>query len=112
MNSEELLKSADQEINWLRYYALREDRVKLDLSFPIYEQLRSIGYAKVNTRLDLRCAGYRSIKFEEGKSIEEMEEFNQLRMPEENIFTPLEVLSKLSPGLNAWIYDRINREEN
>ena len=49
---------------------------------------------------------------EEGKTIEELEVLNTTRSPDKNLFTPLEILSKLNPELNEWIYERINRTEN
>lgn len=100
MNKEELKKRSIKELEWMRYYGLREDRNNLDLNsnVEIYDQIRSIGYAKVNTDLDIRCNGYLSIKFESGKSIEELEVFNERRNINDNKFSPLEIFNKLYPN--------------
>jgi len=112
MNKEELKYYVNQEIDWIRYYGYRNDRESLNLSKgSIYDQIRSIGYTKVNTDLDLRCSGYLSIKYIEGKSIEEMEVFNSRRKPEYNKLTPLEVIIKLYPN-EIDIYSKLNRNNN
>ena len=86
MNKKELIRHSKQELEVMRYYGFKEDRKNLDLTSKegIYEQVRSIGYSKVNTDLDLRCNGYISIKFEDGKSIDEMEVFQERRSLKEN----------------------------
>ena len=55
MNKEELLKLIDHEISWLKYYGLREDRIKLTEESDIYKDVRSIGYTKRVIDLDKRC---------------------------------------------------------
>ncbi len=55
MNKETLLQYIDHEISWLKYYGLREDRLKLTATSDIYKEVRSIGYTKRVVPLDIRC---------------------------------------------------------
>lgn len=55
MNKEKLLQLIDHEVSWLKYYGLREDRVKLTEQSDIYKEVRSIGYTKRVVDLDRRC---------------------------------------------------------
>jgi len=109
MTKEQLKRDSEQELSWMKYYGYREDRQKFNikLNTSIYDQVRSIGYAKVNTPLDLRCNGYLSIKYKEGMRIEDMEVFDSRRDPSKNLFTPLEVFMKLYPD-EIDIYSNLN----
>jgi len=93
---EKLLKEVELEVQWLRYYGLREDRIKVDLSKPIYEQIRSIGYTKRVIPLDLRCIGYLSYEWEEGTTVDKLKPLNERRDGVKR-FTPLEVWLKIHP---------------
>jgi hypothetical protein len=55
MTKEELKKAVSLEIQWIKYYGLKEDREKYDTSKLPYEQLRSIGYTKKVIPLSNRC---------------------------------------------------------
>lgn len=104
---EKLKKEIDLEIQWLRYYGLREDRKRLDLTKNIYEQIRSIGYTKRVIPLDLRCIGYLSYKWEDGMTVEELKPLNERRNGIDK-FTPLETWIKLYPNEIETIYKLLN----
>lgn len=55
MTKEILLQYIDHEISWLKYYGLKEDRIKLTETSDIYKEVRSIGYTKRVVPLDIRC---------------------------------------------------------
>ena len=104
---ERLKKGVEHEIQWLRYYGLREDREKLDLSKSIYEQVRSIGYTKRVVPLDLRCIGCLSYQWKEGLTVENLEPLNERRNGIDR-FTPLEMWVKLYPNEIETIYKLLN----
>lgn len=109
MNKNELWSYVEHEINMLRYYGYREDRKNLDINdVSLYDQIRSIGYAKVKTPLDLRCAGYICFKYEDGMSIEDLVSLNQLRSQKNGTFSPLEVWIFMFPEDRKFIYEEIN----
>lgn len=113
MKKEELWKYVLSEINMIRYYGYREDREKLDMNGPsIYSQIRSIGYAKVKTPLDLRCAGYICFEYRVGLSLDELVSLNERRNEIENKFTPLEIWILMFPEDRKMIYDEIIRINN
>lgn len=93
MTKEDLIKYAEQEVSWLHYYGHRETR-KIDAydDAEFYERLVSIGYAKRNTPLDLRCAAayITSQKPVLESSLEELESVSGPRNHKNNTYTPLE----------------------
>ena len=109
MNREELWKTVDREVDWLAYYGYRDDRKNVDMDKQVYDQIKSIGYAKVNTPLDIRCNGYLCFVWKDGMTIDDLEPLNESRNTEENKFTPLEVWVKLYPEDKELIYKRINK---
>jgi hypothetical protein len=107
MKKIELWKLVEQEVSWFIYYGYKDDRRSLDMDKPLYDQVRSIGYAKVNTPLDIRCTGLSSIW-----NNEYPKEFQlKRRNTEENRFTPLETWVLLYPEDKELIYKKINRYE-
>lgn len=86
MNKEKLLQLIDHEISWLKYYGLREDRIKLTEQSDIYKEVRSIGYTKRVVDLDRRCCPCLIII---GNTLEEcqMDQFPR----SENKVSPLEL---------------------
>lgn len=86
-------RHADTEADWLRYYghaSSRETETFEDAGF--YDRMLSIGYAKVNTPLDMRCPmGYiTGPKPVLECVIEELEFVSGPRNHEMNVYTPLE----------------------
>ena len=57
INTQKLKEYAINELNWLQYYSLQSSKENLNNESPIYDQLISIGYAKKNVPLYLRCSG-------------------------------------------------------
>ena len=106
MKKEQLKKEVELELQWLKYYGFREDRENYDPSKLPYEQLRSIGYAKVNTPLPLRCGFFR-VTADEPISIDtELEDLivsNDSRNIEQNIFTALDFWTIKFPEDREWI---------
>ena len=109
MNKDELWKHVDREIDWAAYYGYSKDRDLLDMNKPFYDQVRSIGYAKVNTPLDVRCNGYLCFVYTEGMSIEDLVPLSERRNSEENKFTPMEVWVMLYPQDKEMIYKRLRK---
>lgn len=109
MSKEELWKIVDREANWLSYYGFRADLEKVDLNYPIYEQIRSIGYAKVTTELDIRCNGWLCYRYVEGMSVDDLKSLNERRNPNENKFSPIEIWLLLYPKDKEMIYKKINK---
>lgn len=93
MKIEELKKYVIHELEWLRYYALEADRLKLNNESSVYDQLKSIGYTKRVIPLPNRCSAA-WIKMENG--VVELSKEHP-RCIEKNIFTPLEVWLVLYP---------------
>jgi hypothetical protein len=109
MNKEELWKHVDREVDWAKYYGYAEDIKVLDMDKPFYDQVRSIGYAKVNTPLDIRCNGYLCFEYKDGMKVEDLVSLNQRRNSEENKFTPLEVWVMLYPEDKEIINKRLKK---
>ena len=108
MTENELFKAAKQELEWLRYYVHVDSRLALTSESEIYKDLQSIGYAKKNTPLDLRCAPCiitsNNLIYEESK-IDELFIIPSPRNHDENRYTPLEVVWILFPEKRQWIID-------
>lgn len=105
MEKEELIKHADQELQWLRYYALadvdqktypnKNGRNNFDPNRSPYDQLVSIGYTKRVIGLDRRCAFMRVTA--ETPLIETplsniVDAGGEPRNPDKNILSALEIL--------------------
>lgn len=56
MTESEIIKAAQQEADWLRYYGRREDRESDDFSDGFYDRVKSIGYTKKVIPLPMRCS--------------------------------------------------------
>lgn len=113
MDIKELNKLIDHELQWLRYYALEEHRKKLTTNSNIYEDLKSIGYTKRVMSLDKRCASgaitsKTNTPISEYSVLEDLEWLKEYRNPEENKFTPLEVLWILFPEQREWVIQKLN----
>ena len=109
MDKEELWKQVSRELDWLAYYGYREDREKVDMDKPLYDQVRSIGYTKVVTPLDVRCNGWLCFEYTDGMTIEDLVPLMERRNSEENKFTPVEIWVKLFPEDKELIYKRLNK---
>lgn len=110
MEKEKLWKLVSNEIEWMSHYGYREDRLNLDLKKDsIYDQIRSIGYAKVNTPLDLRCVGWLSFRWSDDLKIENLVPLNERRDTLKNLYSPTEIWVKLFPDDYELIYNKINK---
>ena len=107
MSKIELWKLVEQEMSWFIYYGYKGDRKSVNMDRPLYDQVRSIGYAKVNTPLDIRCTSLSSVW---GGEIP-LEFENKRRDSEGNRFTPLETWVLLYPEDKELIYKKINKYE-
>ena len=95
MNIEEILKAAETEADWLRYYGNSETRLSEkfeDCNF--YDRIKSIGRTKRVITLANRCAMMRvtSDKPVLESSIDELISISQVRNHDKNIYTALEYL--------------------
>jgi len=113
MEIKELNKLVDHELQWLKYYALEESRKKLTTDSNIYQDLKSIGYTKRVISLDKRCAAgaitsKTNTPLSEYSVLEDLESIKEYRNPEENKFTPLEVLWVLFPEQRVWVIQQLN----
>lgn len=113
MTKEQLKKAVKLELEWLKYYALREDRKIYDPSKLAYEQLRSIGYAKVNTPLPIRCGFLRVTAVKPISSVTKLKELiisSSNRNIEQNIFTALDFWTIKYPEDREWVKKQIYNE--
>lgn len=110
MTIEELNKYANQEADWLRYYASNE-KYKSDQNSTtrqsenyndanFYDRIRSIGYTKRVIPLYSRCpAGFiTSKKAVLESTVEELEYVSGPRNHENNVYTPLEYVFSKNVG--------------
>ena len=119
MEIEELIKSVELELQWLKYYALAEvdetiypgmnGRSKFDPTRSPYEQLVSIGYTKRVIPLAARCAFLRLTAETPIKDtpIEQMTSINEGRNAENNIYSALEVFLMKYPDKHSWVFDQL-----
>lgn len=110
MTKEQLKKEVELELQWLKYYALREDREKYDPTKLAYEQLRSIGYTKRVIPLASRCGFCRVTSSESitaDSRIEDLIESTDQRNPENNIFTALDIWTMKYPGDHDWLKESL-----
>lgn len=106
MTKEELKKLVDHEAQWLRYYALAEDRTSLRLDdVNFYDRLRSIGYTKRVIPLDRRCAAAMLTSPTNilTDSLESITPIGSPRNHDHNLYTPLEVWILKFPEDTQWI---------
>lgn len=95
MTFEEIYKLADNEADWLKYYGERNSRESENFEDDkFYDRLLSIGYAKVNTPLPIRCSrGYVSSERPVIESdASEIEPISGPRNHDKNVYTPLEYI--------------------
>lgn len=106
MTEEELFKAAKQELEWLRYYGHVDSREAFSLDSDIYRDLQSIGYAKVNLPLDVRCAPFiitSNNPIDSETSVEELFVIGSSRDRSQNKYTPLEIVWIIYPEKREWI---------
>jgi hypothetical protein len=108
MEISEIISAANQELQWLKYYANAETKQKFDPAKSPYEQLRSIGYTKRVIPLDHRCSFLRltSGKPLKESAIDDMVPCDDYRNPAANILTALEIVLLKFPEE----HDRIAKE--
>ena len=94
MKKEDIIRAAEQELQWLRYYATSETRGKFDPNRSPYDQLVSIGYTKRVVPLHLRCVFMRLTSETPIREtdIEQMVISEEPRNPDKNILSALEVV--------------------
>lgn len=105
MSKEELVKHAELELQWLRYYANEETRRTFDPTKSPYDQLVSIGYTKRVLPLQYRCVFVRltsDISITDS-AIEDIIESNEPRVIENNVYSALEVLLMKCPEEHDWV---------
>jgi hypothetical protein len=91
----------EHEINWLRYYSMRDSRNELtDDIENIYDFLVPIGYTKRVIELSKRCSAG-TILYKEGMIIKDFEVLHEPKNEKENKFSALQV---------KWILDKENRK--
>jgi len=95
MSEIELLKAAEHEANWLRYYTYAPYKTINHFNdYTFYDKVESIGYTKVVTPLWERCAAMRitSNKNVIESEISELFISNINRNHAANTYTPLEYI--------------------
>lgn len=114
MEKEEIRKAAEQELQWLKYYATHDSRKIFDPTKPVYAQLTSASYLKdtISARaipLQLRCSSLRitSTSLIQSSGIEEMVSSNEPFSHENNVYTALEVYALKYPDEHAWIIESL-----
>ncbi len=105
MEKEEIRRAAEEELQWLKYYALAESRQAFDPTKSPYDQLGSIGYTKRVIPLDRRCAFLRLTAKTAlvDTPIEEMIAANGPRDPDNNVLSALEVYMLKYPEEHDWV---------
>ena len=105
MEKIELVKQAELELQWLRYYANSETRNSFDPTKSPYNQLISIGYTKRVLPLEWRCVFSRLTSKTPLRDtpIEEIFETTEPRDVENNIFSALEVFMIKYPDELEWV---------
>lgn len=112
MTEELLHKLIDHEIQWLNYYGLKEDRLKLNEKSNIYTDVRSIGYTKRVVELTFRCSPGLITSDEIITKNTKITELKQDSFPRSvNKFTPLEVYFILFPENKKDIIKRLIPEQ-
>jgi hypothetical protein len=92
---EKILKAAQTEADWLRYYGHSETRlVEKFEDCKFYDRITSIGYAKRNIPLPNRCSmlNITSDKPVLESDVEDLREEYSLRDHNNNVYTALEYL--------------------
>lgn len=119
MEIEELIKNVEQELQWLKYYALAEvdqsiypdknGRRNFDPTRSPYDQLVSIGYTKRVTPLAMRCVFLRLTAETPIRDtpLEQMIPSTEGCNPDNNIFSALEVFLMKYPDKHGWVFDQL-----
>ena len=110
MEKAEIIKNAEQELQWLKYYANAETRKTFIITKSPYDQFRSIGYTKRVIPLSSRCVFLRVTANEpitKDTKLEDLIASNDLRNPEKNIFSALEFIMIKYPEDHDWIIKSI-----
>jgi len=97
---QELKKLVKHELDWLKYYGLRETRQKLTVDSEICDEIVSIGYTKRVIPLDQRCAAgiiTSDEKIAPGIDIGKLENVYFPHDRENNRYTPLEAYMVIFP---------------
>lgn len=108
MTEKEFQIAIEQEISWLKYYALKRD--ELTESSNLYDDLISIGYTKRVIPLWDRCPKFivtSDMGITEKTRIEDLEIISERRNLLQNKFTPLEVLW-MDNTKRGWIIRQLN----
>ena len=108
MTEKEFEIAIEQEISWLRYYALKRD--ELTESSNLYDDLISIGYTKRVIPLSDRCPKFivtSENQITEKTRIEDLVIITERRNTQDNKFTPLEVLW-MDKTKREWIIRQLN----
>ena len=108
MTESEFKIAIEQEISWLRYYALKRD--ELTQSSNLYDDLISIGYTKRVIPLWNRCPKFivtSENQITEKTRIEDLVIITERRNTQDNKFTPLEVLW-MDKTKREWIIRQLN----
>jgi hypothetical protein len=108
----DILKAAETEADWLRYYGHSETRMseKFEDS-DFYDRIISIGYAKRNITLPNRCSmlNITSDKPVLESDVEDLREEYSLRDHNNNVYTALEYL--IAKGIEKERLIKIVRNE-
>jgi hypothetical protein len=112
-DKQQLEKWIDHELSFLRYYGYREDRMKLTIDSNIYEDVRSIGYAKRTMPLSHRCIPA-TIKCDtEINSNTKIEDLYVITERKNNqSYSPCEVFMKIFPDRRKEIIDILRNQES
>ena len=108
MTESEFKIAIEQEISWLRYYALKRD--ELTESSNLYDDLISIGYTKRVIPLWDRCPKLivtSDMRITEKTPVKDLVIITERRNTQDNKFTPLEVLW-MDKTKREWIIRQLN----
>ena len=111
-DKKQLERWIDHELSFLRYYGLREDRMKLTTDSNLYDDIRVIGYTKRPMSLRNRCIPAVIKCDTEINSNTKIEELNTTDERTGDIYSPCEVFMKMFPDRKDEIIEIIKNQES
>lgn len=111
-DKKQLERWIDHELSFLRYYGLREDRIKLTTDSNLYEDIRVIGYTKRPMSLRNRCIPALIKCDTEINSNTKIEELYTTDERTGVIYSPCEVFMKMFPDRKSEIIEILQNQES
>lgn len=114
INKKKLLKLAETEINWLRFYSTPESIYNLSEESDFYSDLKPIGYTGSLIKLDnccIPCIVQSDAPINKKTKISDLKIITSTRDKDNNKYSPLEAYWNLYPESRAEIIDKLKFRE-